>query len=152
MNKYEEMAKKALAEQRERKAAAEAEARDRKARFDAEEAEKQNYLDAEVLPILEEAAKGLRSAGIEAQFGKPAAYCDKAVVLKVGHNKAGRTIHRQTTLTARRVGESLEVEVTNSVHGSQGRWKVPSDSPASALDRAIEKCVDVWTERNPLRP
>lgn len=150
MNKYEELARKAIADQQERKAEADAEASERQARLNADEAEKQKYLDTEVLPIVRDAAKGLKSAGIEAEIGNQAASFERVLVLRVGHNRAGRTAHRQSTLTARVEGADLRVDVT-TMRGSQGSWKTPKESASTALDPAIEKCVGIWTERNPLK-
>lgn len=147
MSNYEEMAKAAVAEQQRRKEEARAQARASQDAEIARRQELQSYLDKTVRPILQEAAKGFKAADIETHFDDTADPIEPRIAFVVGHNRAGQTLNRVARLRARLVDGNLQVTVTAPARNEE-TWRADKANPKDALDPALEKCLDIWTEKD----
>jgi hypothetical protein len=146
MGRYEEMARKAIEEKEQEKAARDEEAENRRKRDEERRATDSEVLRQHIAPAVADAIKDFSKARVEARLTHITAMPQPYIGLAVGHNKVGRTGDRIATLAASADGGQLTIVVTSG-NGPERRWKTDAAGAAKAIDEAIEDSLNRWVER-----
>lgn len=146
MTDFEEMARRA----KDARDAEQTRAKTEAAAARAAEANRQSRvfdeLQSDVGPVLREAAKGLKAAGVEAEVMAPqSSYGVSSGGLKVGHNMAGQTLHRVATITVTHTDPGYMITVESGWH-SKKSFKSTRENARQQIMLAVQDALDRWHE------
>jgi hypothetical protein len=150
MNSYEEMGRQAMEDRAVLEAKIQAENTERLAREEIRREVDRTIFQNSVLAALRDAKRGLEKSGIDVNFDDRVSF-PFVTTATFGHDRAGRTGQRMSTVVASVADGLCSITVT-SRRFDEKKWSGDEADISKLIPIAVEDAVNRWTERGPYAP